>query len=132
MISARSRRLRTIALLLLGIVLAMTAYGYLVLMPNARGAVQRHHALLERAVHGKIATPGMTPEQIAHARQVVKAVKIQVVFTYCYWSVCGLILIAVLCIGWLDMREISRLYMSQRLAIWSDVAAASRNDRSIE
>lgn len=110
-VSARSRRLRTIGSLLVVAVLAMSVYGVTSLMPSLRRSINENPVSLRRdAVR--------TPEQKAR-RNIIKA---QIVFAYGYWGVCGLLVLSAAFVAYLDFREVSRNYMAQRRAIWSDIA----------
>lgn len=126
LLSARSRRLRTVGGVLLAAIIAMSLYGFVVLMPAINRSVAAHKiARIEASAPGSKAAPVLTPAQ----RKEQKKVYTQVAFVYAYWGVCGLLVIAALFIAWLDLREVSRNYLAQRRAIWNEVAMRSRGDR---
>lgn len=110
-ISARSRRLRTIGSVLVVAILAMAIYGVTNVMPTLRrskeslGDFRRNPAPL-------------TPEQETQR----KALAAQFIFAYGYWSVCGALVLSAVFVAYLDFREVSRTYMAQRRAIWTEVA----------
>jgi hypothetical protein len=121
MISARSRRLRTIGTLLLAAVALMTFYGAFFLMPSINRAVAARHAAQERmAADRAVGTSGKTAplETPGHLTRSQKAEKLQVAVVFAYWGVCALLVIAALLVAWLDLREISRTYIQQRRQLW--------------
>lgn len=100
LISGRSRRLRTTGLVLLVAVLAMVAYGVLVLMPHHGGA--------------HVAPAGSSPADLAARRALLT----RVLFLYAYWSTCAVLLLGLLVVAWLDFREVARSYAAERAALW--------------
>ena len=119
MISAQSRRLRTIGLMLILAIVAMTIYGYFGLMPaidrslNARGPEVSRPAAAVRSANGSASTP-LTREQ--------RVRKFKVATALAYWGVCALLLCGVVLVAWLDLREVTRNYIAQRRAIWNQTA----------
>ncbi len=128
-VSARSRRYRTIGWMLLVAIIGMAAYGNYRLMPPLRHAEQRAHSILYGSTSTSTtaaATPAArTAEQAADAR-FLKAFRVQLIFVYGYWTVVGLLVLAVLGVAWLDLREVLRNYTQQRRALWTEAVAAGR------
>ena len=133
LISARSRRLRTIALLLLAVVIGMAAYGYLSLMPALRVAAARVEQANTRSTptptpNGTLATPAQKSTQDTVARMSRKerdAQAAKLVFAYAFWGVCLTLLLAVMLVAWLDFREVGRNFDQQQAAIF---AASLKNE----
>lgn len=121
MISARSRRLRTIGGVLLIAILAMVIYGTTTLMPSLRRSVAATPIRVQRSTGEAI--PPRTPEE-EHRR---KATATQIVFAYSYWAFCGVLVISAVFVAYLDFREVSRNYLTQRKAIWSDISERSQD-----
>lgn len=121
MVSSRSRRLRIIGSLLLVAIAAMVVYGVAVLMPSLRRSVAETSPRIERRI-GNAGTE-RTPEE----RLQRKALATQLIFTYSYWTVCGVLVLVAVFVAYLDFREVSRTYLAQRRAIWSEVAERSRD-----
>lgn len=139
LISARSRRLRVTGVLLLVAVLGMALYGYAVLMPSLRalphvaqstdrtGSVNRTTGAVSSARLGAVRAGNSTA-----ARQTVsvsakpltekqrKTALAKVLFVYGYWSVCGLLLVALILVSWLDFRELSRNYGEYRRRLYAE------------
>ncbi len=132
-VSARSRRLRTIGLLLLIAILGMTWYGIFFLMPSLRVSAQRTAPLVVRRIRPGLASPGIvaapSPTQAARNEQQKKAFLAQFIFMYAYWSVCALLILAALLVAWLDLREVLRNYAARRRALWSEAVARTRRER---
>jgi hypothetical protein len=127
MVTPRSRRLRTVGLLLLAAAVTMALYGFLVLMPSLKHIVAAAPASSATVVTGKttVAHPAGRSwnehlSQMSRKERRVAAAK--VIFAYGYWSVCGLLVISMVFIAWLDLREVSRTYLNQRRAIWTETA----------
>ena len=131
LITPRSRRLRTVGLVLLAAILCMVAYGARVLMPNVRHEVevQRARNLLPAppvsaagvsAGDTARARTGATLETQRQERAQARARKVafaKVAVAYAYWGVCMLLLLAVLFVAWLDWREVARVSLSQQFAL---------------
>jgi hypothetical protein len=119
LITARSRRLRVAGALLLAAIVLMSLYGYFRIMPGFRqSSVHPAHVVAQRTGGPVLKVPPgvvLTPVE-ERARRVVIA---QLLFVYFYWTVCGVLILAVLIIAWLDLREIMRTYDTQRAAIWA-------------
>ena len=124
MVSPKSRRLRTIASVLLVIIGALTVYGMLVLMPSLRRNVE-HYKHLQTEVHMASSAGGLQPVTGKHpsVSRAAKAVKVQVLFMYGYWSVTLLLIFGLVGAVWLDFREITRQYTEQRLRMVATAAA---------
>src|SRR5581483_1656699 len=134
LLSARSRRLRTIGLLLLIAVLGMTLYGGLFLMPSLRAssrAAQR--AVFSRTHRGETAVPATmrTPEQRTSDERDRKALLTQVIFAYAYWTVCGLLVLGLLGVAWLDFREVLRNYSARRRQLWMEAIDRAQKGQSL-
>ena len=121
-LSARSRRLRTIGLLLLAVVVGMAVYGMSALMPPINHAAARlaQEESQSRGAPTAASSGQATAHTATHLATLRRNLKVQVAVAYAYWGVCALLLISVLFIAWLDLREISRNYVDQRRAIWSE------------
>lgn len=132
MITAQSRRLRTIGAVLLVAVALMALYGSLVLMPRINRSVEVRRAAqarLEKNGAAPAGTPGIAaPAETPALARAQKAEKLQVATVFAYWGVCALLVIATLFVAWLDLREISRSYVQQRRQLWMQTA----NDMSRE
>lgn len=124
LLSARSRRLRTIGLLLLAAVIGMTLWGGLSLMPSLRASSRAaHRAVFSRTHRGETAATAATmraPEQRAADERERKALLAKVIFAYAYWTVCGLLVLGLLGVAWLDFREVLRNYSARRRKLWME------------
>lgn len=119
-VSARSRRLRIVGAMLLLATLGMVAYGSLVLMPGLRHAVVTTPRRLEqRLSDGRV-------ERDPEVERWKRALATRILFAYGYWAFCGVLVLAVVLVAYLDFREVSRNYLARRQAIWSDI---TRRDR---
>ena len=139
LVSARSRRLRVTGVVLLVTVLAMAVYGYAILMPSLR-ALPHVAQTVERA--GSVNRPGnansanarsaarsgnggtaretpAAPAQTLTEKQRKTALA-KVLFVYGYWSVCGLLLMGLMLVSWLDFRELSRNYGEYRRRLYAE------------
>lgn len=128
MISSRSRRLRTVGLLLLLAVLGMSVYGLAVQMPSLRrsgAAYRREHAATQQfeAVTGAI---GASKSE----ERAKRVMLLKVTVAYAYWGTCGLLVIALLFVAWLDLREVTRNYLDVRRALWNETAVRTKDDSS--
>ena len=141
LVSARSRRLRLTGILLLIAVLGMTLYGYLALMPSLR-TLPRVGAHKRPGVTGQISAAPRQSSQAAGAvdpvtgltEQERKAALAKVVFVYGYWSVCGVLILALVIVSWLDFRELSRNYDAHRQSLFTSTLNAKDTEehRDIE
>jgi len=116
-ISPRSRRLRTIGIVLLVAICAMVIYGYFGLMPSVTRAV---HEAGPASVSTDL-RPGTSPANPPMTR-AQRVRKLQIAVAMAYWGVCGLLIVSVIFVAWLDLREISRHYLMERKAIWNQTA----------
>ena len=123
LISAKSRRLRAFALVLLAMVLAMTLYGYYSLMPSLRVAASRIEQDNKRppttaSGSANHATPTQnTVARMSQRERDAQAAKL--VFAYAYWGVCLSLLVALMLVAWLDFREVGRSFDQQQAAIFA-------------
>lgn len=115
LVTNKSRRLRIIGSLLIIASLGMAIYGGLVLMPSLRSAKA---TTLAQTLNSR------TPEAI----RAKKVMKTTLIFAYGYWSVCGIVVTAILLVAWLDVREMSRSYLEQRKSLWASVAKDDKMD----
>ncbi len=102
-ITTKSRRLRTAGAVILSFLLAMIAFGAIVIMPSTMHSVRAHSI----AAHGATAAA-------VHLHHVLV---VQVLFAIAYWSFCGLLLISLFVIAWLDVREVTRQYLYERTTL---------------
>ena len=102
-VTPKMRRLRTMGLLIIVCLLLMVLYGSRVLMPRTIASVHLHSA----------AARGINPAAV-HMHHVLV---VQVLFAIAYWSVCGLLLIGLFVIAWLDVREVTRQYLYDRTTL---------------
>jgi hypothetical protein len=132
MVSPRSRRLRSIGLVLLVAAVTMALYGFFVVMPSLRAAVatQRVEAVprIEERPASSTKNSG-SQNQPARVRRANRAVAVKVLFVYGYWGVCGLLVIGMLFVAWLDTREVSRNYLNERRSVWLDAARNMPHDK---
>ncbi len=130
-LSARSRRLRTIGSLLLLAVIGMSIYGGTVLMPAINRSIAAHslkRTTVTVPTPPDAALPVPAPSQIAAEAHARKVQRLQVAVAFAYWGVCVLLIVAILLIAWLDLREISRNYLSQYRNLRSEVAEGVKRD----
>lgn len=133
LISARSRRLRTVASVLLAGILAMTLYGYFRLMPSLRVAAARMEQTTKRSTAAAAnsashVTPAQRTAQDTVARMSQRerdAQAAKLVFAYAYWGVCLSLLVALMLVAWLDFREVGRNFDQQQAAMF---AASLKNE----
>lgn len=141
LVSARSRRLRVIGILLLISVLGMTLYGYFVLMPSLRALphiappVDRNSATTPSARvqgHSTVGTgiveANASSSEYKLSERARKTALAKVIFVYGYWSVCGVLIIALLLVCWLDFRELTRAYEDQRQRLYFNSLAAQSEE----
>jgi len=139
MISPRSRRLRTTGLVLLVAAVAMALYGLFVLMPSLKRAVAAesrqvpsiHKERLTTATN-LVRTPSGGTSQAARIRRAHHVVAVKVLFAYGYWITCGLLVVAMVFVAWLDLREVSLTYLNHRRAVWADTAASLEEKKGME
>jgi hypothetical protein len=124
-VSPRSRRLRTVGIVLLVAVCAMVLYGYLGLMPSIERSVRADSPIAAQSEALRSPSAGLDKPPLTRAQRVHK---LQVAVALAYWGVCALLLVGLVLVAWLDLREISRRYAAERRAMWSQ--AADRIGRS--
>ena len=123
-VSARSRRIRYVAAVVLAAVILMGAYGTLRLMPQVRNtsrifsAIQRHDAI------GR-ATPFPSTSELTERTRLVKVVRFEILFAYAYWTVWTLLVLTLILLAWIDLREVSRAYLMQRKRLYIDALKPS-------
>ena len=124
-VSPRSHRLRTIGLVLLTTVCAMALYGYFGLMPSIERSLREKPVLPSTLSAGPPAAHPLTENPPTPKAQ--RAHKLQVAVALAYWGVCAALLVGVVLVAWLDFREVARVYVAQRRAMWSQTAGAIEN-----
>lgn len=118
-VSPRSRRLRTIGIVLLTAVVAMALYGYFVLMPSIERSL-RENPVPAPSITAGPTRPGVDKPPTSKAQRIRKY---QVAVALAYWGVCSLLLVSVVMVAWLDFREVTRVYAEQRRAMWTSAVA---------
>jgi uncharacterized integral membrane protein len=103
---------------LLTAVLLMALYGGLVFMPRLRANRQELRTQIVQTAGDPVANANAAPS-VQDLRRLAKA---QALFVYSYWSVCALMLIALLVVAWLDAREVARNYLRQQVELINEVA----------
>ena len=116
-ISPRSRRLRTIGIILLAAIVAMFCYGYFQLMPSMERSIREEK---------RISVLGSGQAHSLSRAQRVRKLKVATVMAY--WGVCSLLLVGVFMVAWLDFREVTRVYVARRRTIWQQTAGAVESD----
>jgi hypothetical protein len=132
MVSARSRRLRTIGVLLLIAILGMSIYGVRVVIPShyrARLTYSQTAAGGEnRAANPPAAPANQTAANAAASDHSRKALLAHTIFAELYFLVLLILVIFMLIVAWLDVREVMRNYMNQRRSLWGEAAKRARKD----
>ncbi len=118
-VSPRSRRLRTIGIVLLTAVVAMALYGYFVLMPSIERSL-RENPIPRPSISAGPSRPGGDKPSTSRAQRIRK---FQLAVALAYWGVCSLLLVSVVMVAWLDFREVTRVYVEQRRAMWTSSVA---------
>jgi hypothetical protein len=116
--------------LLLLAILGMTVYGNVRLMPSLRRSEARAHVILytRSAQPASTLTGPRTPAPLSDAdRRFLKVFRVQLLFIYGYWTVLGLLVIAVLIVAWLDLREVLRNYSQRRRELWAEAIEQTRH-----
>lgn len=127
-VSPRSRRLRTVGLILLIAAVGMTLYGSLSLMPGLKRAIKRE-AHVSAALSGGRPLASLDPTVRAKVVRARRAAAVQVTFAYSYWAVCALLVAVLIVVAWLDVREVQRRYVDQRIRLFAETAQALTRDR---
>jgi hypothetical protein len=110
----------------------MTLWGGLVLMPSLRTAsfAVRNGATFERMRTGRGGAE-RTPQAIARAEHAKRVLLTQVIFAYAYWTVCGLLVLGLLGVAWLDFREVLRNYSARRRKLWMEAIDLAQKGQSL-
>lgn len=126
-ISSRSRRLRTIAAVLLIGIIAMAVYGTRILVPGINRAAR---AAVKPAIQSSvISTPhdeSITPLKLT--KREAQILRLDVMFEAVYWVVWIVMIVSLLLVAWMDLREVSRTYLNQRRELWAVAAKAALKD----
>jgi predicted membrane protein len=129
-VSPRSRRLRTIGILLLVAVCGMVIFGYYNLMPSLARSIRENPLPAYTSIGARRSdTPDPAMRPMTRAERLRK---LRVAVALAYWGVCGMLIVGVVFVAWMDLREISRTYVEQRRAMWTQAAdrLESRDDTS--
>src|SRR5450432_1101881 len=128
-LSARSRRLRTIGIFLIVVVISLTVYGMTKLMPpiNHAAAKLAQQEAVSQSSGGSNGGAVFT-QKTRDLTSAPHRLKVTVAVAYAYWGVCTLLLLTILFVAWLDLREISKDDLNQRRAIWSETADLSGHE----
>ena len=122
-ISQRARNLRTTANICLVVVLIMSIYGYIVLMPSINHFVTSNRQQITTPNQANISEK--SPKELAHQKRINKLISVQLILAYAYWSVCGIFVVAIFFVAWLYMREVSRGYLDGRKRIVMDTIGST-------
>ena len=68
------------------------------------------------------------PEHLTRAAQ--KALAVKGIMVMGYWTVCFLFAIALLLLGWMEIREVQRKALIARRDVWRDIADKTRDGGS--
>jgi len=138
-VSPRSRRLRTIAAVILVIILVMSAYGVRVLMPlvkRSADAARREEAASAARQRPADNLPASTGREhrLRVSSRTARIIRFQVIFTYGYWTIWTMLVLTLLLLSWMDLREVSRNYISQRKLLFQAAIDAEtlRSKREIQ
>jgi hypothetical protein len=123
LISARSRRLRTIGVILVVFVVGMAVYGATSLMPSLRRTSALYRQQTRAVEQARFADPQAGAQEESVRQQTKKVLRTQVIFAYGYWTVCGTLLVSLLFVAWLDFREVTRNYLLRRVALLNETAS---------
>jgi hypothetical protein len=126
-VSSRSRRLRTIAAILLVAIVAMAIYGMRVLVPGINHAAS---AAVKPSEQSQVFSG---PQNVAHSKitplkltkKEAQVLKFDVLFEAAYWVVWIVLILSLMMVAWMDFREVSRTYLNQRRELWADAATAT-------
>ncbi len=135
-ISPRSRRLRTVGAFLLVTIVAMAFYGMRFLMPAIRAEVITNTKAAASSAPANspithvnthtIASAPLTALHIASKHR--RIIRMRVLFMYAYWTLWTILSISLMLIGWLDLREVQRMYLQQRKDLWNKATTATINE----
>ncbi len=129
-VSARSRRIRYVAAVVLAAVILMGAYGTLRLMPQVRNTSRNFSAIQRHDATG-IAPPHPSTSDLTERTHLVKVVRFEILFAYAYWTVWTLLVLTLILLAWIDLREVSRAYLMQRKRLYTDALKPSGTQGSI-
>ena len=127
MITPRSRRLRTTGLVLLVAAITMALYGFFVLMPSLKRSLEASKGagpIIQSVSPAAGTTAAARSRNDVHSVRIRRVAAVKVLTAYAYWTVCGLLVVAMVFVAWLDLREVSRAYLNQRRAIWAETASS--------
>ena len=127
-VSARSRRYRTIMTFLLATIMVMSVYGGFTVMPRVHAAVGRPDTPELARIAAAQPGPNLTPAQIAHAKVTLRARRLVVSLALAYWGVCCLIMVGILFLAWLDFRETTRNFALQSQALRQETIVTLQKD----
>ena len=122
-ITPRSRRFRTIVVILLAVIILMSIFGFYRVMPAVHRSVGRSDTLELRRMADAQPGQDLTMQQIAHAKRTLKARTVVIYMAMAYWGVCSLLMVAVLFLAWLDFRETTRSFALQARALRQETVA---------
>ena len=115
-----ANQLTLLRMLLIPAFVLLVVYGYFGLMPLLRRSIR------EDPVHATIGQHSVSPNGIqtdaAQTDRERRVRKLKASAGLAYWGVCSLLLVAAVFVAWLDLREISRNYVAERRAIWTQAA----------
>jgi hypothetical protein len=127
-VSARSRRYRTIMTIVLVTILVMSVFGGITIMPQVHQAVGRPDTPELTRIAASQPGPTLTRPQIAHAKRTLQARRVVVSLALAYWGVCSLLLVLVLFLAWLDFRETTRNFALQARTLRQETVASLQED----
>jgi len=127
-VSARSRRYRTIVSVLLIVIMIMSVYGGFAVMPRVHEAVGRPD--MQELTRIAKSQPGadLTAKQIARAKRTLQARSVVVSLALAYWGVCSLLMVCILFLAWLDFRETTRNFALQSQALRQETVVTLQQD----
>ena len=127
-VSARSRRYRTIVSVLLIVIMIMSVYGGFAVMPRVHEAVGRQD--MQELTRIAKSQPGadLTAKQIARAKRTLQARSVVVSLALAYWGVCSLLMVCILFLAWLDFRETTRNFALQSQALRQETVVTLQQD----
>ena len=108
-VSQRARNLRTTANIFIVVVLIMSIYGTMVLMPSINHYVSKNRSLITSTPQDSSTEMGR--KEIASQIRIKKIISVQLILAYAYWSVCGFFVVGTLLMAWLYMREVTKGYL---------------------
>ena len=130
-VSPKSRRLRTVAALLLVAIVLLGAYGMRVVMPGVNQAAERasfqHFTGAQQTTHtDKTPRLHITPREN-------RVLRFKLLVAYGYWSAWTVLVLSLLLVTWLDLREVVRNYAAQRKTLFqSAINGTQRPSRFVE